>query len=175
MLVHTVGLAMQEWGALVGVLLFIVMVTIVSRAWRLPRRTGPGQPEMAVSVASPENEKILVVDDDPLIVEAVQRSIGSLGYQVVGVDSGEKAVEYMHQNGADLILLDLVLGSGMDGVRTYEEIRKIRPFQRVIVISGYATPEGVAAVRRLGVEHYLIKPVPPLMLAQAIRTELRRP
>ena len=175
MLVHTVGLALQEWGALAGILLFVVVVTMVSRALRLHPHTDPATAEKGAAALPPGTEKILVVDDDPLIVEAVRRMIGSLGYQIVGVDTGEKAVEYMQRNGADVILLDLVLGSGMDGVQTYEEIRKIRPFQRVIVMSGYATPEGVAAVRRLGVEHYLIKPVPPLMLAQAIRTELRRP
>jgi DNA-binding NarL/FixJ family response regulator len=81
----------------------------------------------------------------------------------------------MKTNGADLILLDLLLGAGMDGTATYDQIRRIRPFQRVIVLSGYATPDQVAALRRIGVEHYLIKPVPRLMLAQTIRTELSRP
>jgi CheY-like chemotaxis protein len=171
------GLTLLEWWGVLALILFIPPVLLLP--W-IRRRNGiaggAGREAGGSPVALPTgHEKILVVDDDPLVLESMQRTLGSLGYQIVGVPSGEEAVQYMKTNGADLILLDLLLGAGMDGTATYDQIRRIRPFQRVIVLSGYATPDQVAALRRIGVEHYLIKPVPRLMLAQTIRTELSRP
>jgi CheY-like chemotaxis protein len=173
------GFTLLEWFGVAAVLLLILLVLLklLNRVFKgtfaghAPRSPGvSARPQPAT-----RKEKILVVDDDPLVLEMMQRLLGELGYFVVGVNSGASAVEYMRNNGADLLLIDLVLGKGMDGVETYRRIRETRPFQRVIVVSGYANPEKVADIRRLGVEHYLIKPVPLATLAQAIRSELDRP
>jgi CheY-like chemotaxis protein len=176
---HVGGFTLLEWCGVAALLLGILWVLVKIRKRRFPvapnvrtpLATGPlGGPPSARSKA-----KILVVDSDPTVLEMMQRRLGELGYHVVGVDSGEKAVAYMQKNGADLILLDLVVGEGLDGAGTYRKIRDVRPFQRVIVMSSHASPERVSAIRHLGVEHYLIKPVPIAILTQAIRTELDRP
>ena len=120
-------------------------------------------------------EKILVTDDDPVVLKAVTDLLQSLGYYVVPLASGEQTVDYMKTNSADLMLLDLIMVNGIDGIETYRRIKAIRPLQRAIMLSGYADPQRVAALRNLGVDHYLIKPISLPLLANAIRTELDRP
>lgn len=170
---HISGFTLLEWCGVTAVSL--VILTLLWRVLKPMVKVALGRPHPRAHRLPDEprpsigKEKILVVDDDALVLEMMRRLLGELGYTVVGVDSGEKAVDYMRNNGADLLLLDI------DGTETYRQIREIRPFQRVIVMSGYADPEKVAGIRRLGVEHYLIKPVPLAMLAQAIRMELDRP
>ena len=171
---HVSGFSLLEWSGVAAVVLLIlaILILILKRTLTIPAQSsGPqDEPPMANGRA-----KILIVDDDPLILEIMPRLLGERGYRVVGVSTGEQAVDYMRKNGADLILLDLFIGEGIDGAETYRQIRAIRPFQRVIVLSGHATPEKVSALRRLGVEHYLIKPVPIATLVQAIRAELNHP
>lgn len=120
-------------------------------------------------------EKILVMDDDKVLQSALQQLLTNLGYKVICKDSGEETVAYLKSNGADLVLLDLVMQSGINGIETYRQIRDFRPFQRAIMMSGRADPAEVQAVRNLGVESYLIKPVALPLLANAIRSELDRP
>jgi CheY-like chemotaxis protein len=120
-------------------------------------------------------EKVLVVDADPTVREAMERILSKLGYGVAHAGSGEEAVDYMTRNGADLIVMDSLTGQTTDGTATCRRIRALRPLQRIIMVSAYATPESVAAVRNLGVEHYLIKPVPLPIFEQALRSELDRP
>ena len=81
----------------------------------------------------------------------------------------------MESNGADLILMDMRLEPKIDVVETFRRIRTFRPLQKAIVMTGYAGPDEIAAVRALGIAHYLIKPTPLSLLAQAIREELDRP
>lgn len=176
---HVYGFNLLEWCGVVAILLGVLLVLIKTRQ-RMFRNTPGDHPPVALgplggSPSARSKAKILVVDDDPLALEMMDHLLGKLGYHVVGVNTGQKAIDYMQQNGADLILLDMVMGKEMDGIETYRQIRARRPFQRVMVISGHASPEKVAAIRHLGVEHYLIKPVPIAILAQTIRSELDRP
>lgn len=138
-----------------------------------PRRKSRGTP--LASTIPGGHEKILIVDDEPIVRETTARCLQELGYQVVSVVSGEDAVRYMETNGADLILLDLRLEPQADGVETFRQIRQIRPLQKAIVMTGYAGPDEITAVRALGIAHYLIKPTPISLLARSIREELDRP
>ena len=176
---NMIGFTVLEWCGIAA----IVAVSLAGGFYLFQRLLGfsprlgtPHRREPTPAGKPPSGkEKILIADDDPLVTDMMSRLLGRLGYQVVSVDSGEKAVEYMQKNGADLILLDAIMGPGMDGLEACRRIRQFRPFQRVIMISGHASPERVAAIRSQGVEHYLIKPVPLLTLAQSIRAELDRP
>ena len=177
--VEVIGFTVLEWCGIAAIILFCLAGTL-----RLLRRLRGSSPRLVPphrldrapdSPSLTGNEKILVADDDAVFREMMDRLLSGWGYHVVGVSDGEKAVEYMRNNGADLILLDALMGAGIDGEETCRRIRQFRPFQRVIMISGHASPERVAAIRNLGVEHYLIKPVPITTLAQSIRAELGRP
>jgi len=103
-------------------------------------------------------ETILVVDD---IKE--QRTIASsllsrLNYTVDTASSGELAIEYLRERTADLIILDMIMPPGMDGLNTYEEIIKIYPEIKAIIASGYSETDRVKKALKLGVQGYVKKP-----------------
>lgn len=125
------------------------------------------------------DELILVVDDDKLQVEASTRILKKLGYEVVSATSGEGALALMWQlksegRSPDLVVLDMIMGSGMGGTETFRRMKEINPKQRAIIVSGYAESAQVGQAQQLGAGAYLRKPVGLEKLAQAIRTELDR-
>jgi signal transduction histidine kinase len=119
-------------------------------------------------------ERILVVDDEPNQREIACDLLRSLGYQVEAVDSGEKALDWLAEQSADLIILDMILGAGMDGRRTYEEILKIRLRQKAIIASGFAETDDVKAALALGAGTMVRKPYTLYSIAVAVHQELRK-
>ena len=121
-----------------------------------------------------KGEAILVVDD----VEE-QRKIASgmlelLGYSVVSVSGGEEAVEYLKTNKADLILLDMIMDPGMDGLDTYKKICKIHPGQKAIIASGFSETKRVKEVQKLGAGAYIRKPLLLKKVGLAVKEELEK-
>jgi CheY-like chemotaxis protein len=115
-----------------------------------------------------------VVDD---VIE--QREIASgmlrrLGYVVKTVSSGEEAVEYMKNNSADLILLDMIMDQGMDGLETYKRITELHPLQKAIIASGFSETDRVAQVQNLGGGAYVKKPYLLEKIGMAVRNELAK-
>lgn len=113
-------------------------------------------------------EHVLVVDD-----MAEQRTIATgmlekLGYRADAVSSGEAAVAWMRSNRSDLLMLDMIMDPGMDGLETYRRILKDHPGQKAIIASGYSETRRVSEVLDLGVTRYLKKPYTHLELAKAI-------
>ena len=100
--------------------------------------------------------------------------LDQLGYRVNSVSSGEEAVEYIRNNEADIILLDMMMDPGMDGLDTYRLISQINPGQKAIIISGYAPSQRVLEARRLGVWNFVEKPCKMEKLGLAMRRELDR-
>lgn len=95
-------------------------------------------------------ELILIVDD-----VAEQRTITTdilqkLGYQTAAVSGGKEAVAYLKQNPVDLVLLDMIMDPGIDGCQTDEEIIKIHPGQKAVIVSGYAETDLVKKPRNWG-------------------------
>ncbi len=120
-------------------------------------------------------EAIVVVDD-----VAQQRTIASdiltaLNYSVVALPSGEAAVKYLREHLAELVVLDMIMDPGMDGLETYRQILACRPGQKAIIASGYAETERVRLAQQLGAGAYVKKPYRLELLGQAVREELRRP
>ena len=118
-----------------------------------------------------DGETVLTVDDEPLVLQTNTRLLAALGYRVAACASGAEAIEYLRERHADLLLLDLLM-PGIDGVETFRLIRSFKPAQKAVVLSGYAHPEKVEAVRALGIRHYLVKPVPLHLLARTVRDAL---
>ena len=119
-------------------------------------------------------ETILVIDD----VES-QRLISCqmlevLGYKTKAVSSGEKAVEYLKDSTVDLILLDMIMDPGINGFETYENIIKIHPDQKALIVSGFAHTEDIKATQRLGAGKFLKKPLTLQMMGMAVKEELNK-
>ena len=130
------------------------------------------EPRPSIESYMGNGESILVVDD----VEE-QRIVASdifeaLGYAVHCVPSGEQAVAHLNQNTADLVILDMVMRPGIDGLETFKRITERRPHQRVIIVSGFSETDRVREAQRLGAGQYIRKPYTMETIAMAARTAL---
>lgn len=121
-----------------------------------------------------KRESILVVDDIPEQRELAAGMLGGLNYSVETAASGEAAVEAIKKRPFDLIVLDMIMDPGMDGLDTYREILRIRPGQKAIIVSGFSETERVQQAQALGAGDYLRKPYVREKLALAVRKELNR-
>jgi len=120
-------------------------------------------------------ETILVVDDVQQQREIAAAILTQLGYTVRTVASGEEAVADMQNQCADLLVLDMIMESGIDGLETYRRILCHRPGQKAIITSGYSETSRVSEAQRLGAGHYLKKPYTIANLGMAVKEELKRP
>ena len=119
-------------------------------------------------------ESILIVDDVKEQRDLASSLLGSLHYNVSSVPSGEDAVAYLKEHEVDLMVLDMIMDPGMDGLDTFEQLIKIRPTQKAIIVSGFSESERVKAARNLGAGAYVRKPYIKEKLGLAVRQELDR-
>lgn len=119
-------------------------------------------------------EEVLVVDDMPEQVEIATRMLAKLGYNVASVTSGEAAVESIRRKKPDLVVLDMIMPGGMDGLDTYRRIIEINPGQRVVITSGFSESERVRIAQQLGAGGYIRKPYTMEKFGVAVRKELDR-
>ena len=120
------------------------------------------------------DESILVIDDIKEQRELAAKMLGKLNYRVKTVASGEEAVEVLRTEKADLIVLDMIMDPGMDGLDTYKAIVEIHPKQKAIIVSGFSETERVQEAKVLGAGDYLRKPYVLERLGLAVRKELDR-
>ena len=117
-------------------------------------------------------ESILVVDDEPQQQDIARQLLGSMGYQVETVASGEEAIQYLDKKPADLLVLDMILGPGLNGRETYEEILRIRPGQKAVIVSGYSESDDVKTTLQLGAGRLINKPYTREQISRAVHSEL---
>ena len=103
-------------------------------------------------------ESVLIIDDVREQREVAGKILKQLGYNPVSASSGEEAVAYMENNSVDLLLLDMIMDPGIDGLETYKQIIEFHPNQRALITSGYAETDRVKEACRIGVYGYLKKP-----------------
>jgi two-component system response regulator AtoC len=102
-------------------------------------------------------DKILVVDDEPLIRDNLERILTEEDYAVTSVDCGEKALSLLARDDFDLVLLDLNLPD-INGIDVLRQAREIDPDLLVIVVTGYASVESAVRALKLGAYDYIKKP-----------------
>jgi PAS domain S-box-containing protein len=83
-------------------------------------------------------ESILVVDDVKEQRELATKMLTRLGYEVNAAASGEEAIDYLKTHRVDLIVLDMIMDPGIDGLETYQRVVKINPRQKAIIVSGFS-------------------------------------
>ncbi len=118
------------------------------------------------------NETIFVVDDRKEQREIASKVLTDLGYQVKTFSSGEEAVDDLSAGQVDLVMLDMMMENGIDGLETYRRILQRQPHTKAIVSSGLSETEEVKLVRELGAGAYLQKPYTLEEIGLAVRTEL---
>ncbi|MEN8153854.1 MAG: two-component regulator propeller domain-containing protein [Acidobacteriota bacterium] len=117
-------------------------------------------------------EHILIIEDDPDNRKFAEIILKELNYNVSSVNCGEEAVEFVKNSQADLLILDMIMDPGMNGLETYIEILKLKGEQKAIITSGYSESEDVKETLKLGAGKYIKKPYLRIQLARAVRAEL---
>ena len=125
-----------------------------------------------MSLAHPTHARVLVVDDDPLLVRLVRTHLEKAGYKVLTAQDGEQALDVAAAELPDLVVLDLMLPK-LDG---FEVCRRIREFSLVPVVMLTARGEPVDRLRgfEMGADDYLPKPFVPAELLARVKAVLRR-
>lgn len=143
----------------------------------LRTRASKEEPEQAASLASHkgQGERILVVDDVKEQRDIASEILSSLGYSVAAASSGEEAIAYVQENPVDLIVLDMIMDPGMDGLEVYRRILETHPGQKAVIASGFSETERVRKAQELGAGPYIRKPYTLTNLAVPIRKELEKP
>lgn len=116
----------------------------------------------------------LVVDDDSGVRFVLAETLQRAGHDVTAVESGEHALELLRDAGFDLAIVDLRLGTRIDGLRVLEAIRWRWPDTAVILLTAHGSLDSAMAAIREGVDRYLLKPVEPRELLDVTREVLAR-
>ncbi|MCP3932448.1 MAG: response regulator, partial [Bacteroidetes bacterium] len=119
-------------------------------------------------------ESILVVDDVEEQREIAFRMLDRLNYSVTSVASGEEAVDYMKNNSADLLVLDMIMEPGINGFETYKKILELHPGQKAIIASGFSETDIVKKAQGLGAGEYLKKPYTLEKIGLAVKEEFEK-
>jgi CheY-like chemotaxis protein len=131
-----------------------------------------------VRVVPRGNARILIVDDEPMLLRTGRRVLVRLGYQVEVMESGLRAHELFSRAAAsgqspfDLVIMDMLLGESLDGLQVIEKIQRLFPAQKVIVVSGHAPSERAELAVKKGLT-WLGKPYGMETLAQTVQQVLR--
>ncbi len=128
-------------------------------------------------VISPESyrgrgESIWGVDDVKEQRELATAMLSGLGYRVGSVSSGEEAVAYLKSHEVALLVLDMIMDPGMDGLETYQKVLEISPKQKAVIVSGFSETDRVKKAQELGAGAYVRKPYIREKIGLAIRKEL---
>ncbi len=119
-----------------------------------------------------KGQSILVVDDVREQRKIASGMLEKLGYSVAAVSSGEEAVEYMKTSSADLLILDMIMDPGIDGLETFKRILKSYPGQKAIIASGFSETDRVKEAQDLGAGEYIKKPYTLEKIGLAVKKEL---
>lgn len=119
--------------------------------------------------------KVLIVDDEPDIIEFLHYNLTRNGYEVIQASNGPDAINFANKEIPDLILLDIMM-PGMDGVETCYELRKNEKLRETIIAILTARSEEYSEIAGLeaGADDYIQKPIRPRLLLTRIKALLRR-
>lgn len=102
---------------------------------------------------------VLVVDDEQDFLETLVNRLVKRNMDAAGVRSGEEALALMKKKLFDVIVLDVKMPGGMDGIEALREMKKIQPLAEVIMLTGHASLETSIEGMKVGAYDYLLKPI----------------
>jgi DNA-binding NtrC family response regulator len=105
-----------------------------------------------------DSVKVLIVDDEMDYLETLVKRMRKRHVDITGIANGEEALEWLAQNGVDIVILDVKM-PGMDGIQALREIKTRYPLVEVIMLTGHANIEVAIEGMELGAFDYLMKPM----------------
>jgi len=113
--------------------------------------------------------KIMLVDDESSVRETIEYYFKTKGYEVLSAESGEKALPIIIERKPEMILLDLNLGGGMNGLDLLKLVREFNKIVKVIVVTGSNEDlKANAEFQKLGVSDFLQKPITVSKLKEVV-------
>ena len=141
----------------------------------ITRESLPAEKQRVAAEAYKGNgESILIVDDIKEQREIASGMLEKLGYRVNSVPSGEEALNYIQDNAPDLLVLDMIMQPGMDGLETYQKILEFNPEQKAVIASGFSESEKVKEAQNIGAGAYVKKPYSFEKIGMAVKGELTK-
>ncbi len=137
-------------------------------------RLSQGGADISIEDYRGQGETILVVDDLAEQREIATVMLSRLGYEVTSVSSGEEAIEHIKKNKVDLVLIDMIMDPGIDGLETYQRMLEVNSHQNAIIVSGFSETERAREAQRLGAGTYVKKPYLMEKIGLAIKGELEK-
>jgi len=107
-----------------------------------------------------EVNRVLLVDDDALVLQALSMDLEERGYSVQTAQSGEEAVTLVDDSDFDIVVTDLVM-DGMNGNDLLKHVKERDPYTAVVIMTGYGTLSSAIEAVRLSADDYLLKPCDP--------------
>lgn len=119
--------------------------------------------------------KILIVDDDPDIIEFLSYNLRNAGFEVDTAANGKEAIDKAYQISPDLIIMDVMMPE-MDGIETTDTIRKIPEFHDIVIVFLTARGEDYSQLAGYdaGADDYIVKPIKPKILISKLKALLKR-
>jgi len=117
---------------------------------------------------------VMVIDDEDGPRRVICDMLRNLGYHAQEAASGEAALEALAGTRVDLLLLDMIMVGGMNGLETYKRVLDLHPGQKALIVSGQAESMDVLEAQRLGAGRFLKKPLNLQQLATEIYNELHQ-
>ena len=102
---------------------------------------------------------VLIVDDEEDFLETIIKRLNKRQVDASGARSGEEALELLKEKTFDVVILDIKMPGGMDGIEALREMKKIQPLAEVILLTGHASVETSIEGMKLGAFDYLLKPI----------------
>jgi CheY-like chemotaxis protein len=141
----------------------------------LPPSAAVASPARPADAEWNDRGAILVIDDEPTARQVAERTLRSVGFDILGAADGESGAEIFERNldRIRVVLLDLTM-PGLSGGDTYSRIRKIAPAVPVILMSGYTEEEATASFAGKGIAGFIQKPYMPATLRDGVRQALEQ-
>lgn len=103
------------------------------------------------------NTRLMVVDDEPIVGKRLKQVFGKIGFEIETYTDSASALAAMAEKSFDIVVTDLKM-EGIDGIEVLKRVRKMNPATRVIIITGYASPNTAELAQQHGVFAFLAKP-----------------
>lgn len=114
-----------------------------------------------------EKKTVLFVDDEQIVLDVGSLMLQKLGYNVLAVSNGNRAIDILKKNKVAFVLLDMLM-PGMNGFQIYHSLKKIQPNVKIILTSGHAVFQSEGRPERIGFDGFIQKPFNIKQLSEKI-------
>ena len=133
----------------------------------------PDSASVDIDAIRGNGQRIMVIDDVREQREITSFMLDKLGYKVTTAAGGEEAVRLIGDNRVDLVVLDMIMTPGMDGLETYKKLLEIQPGIKAVIASGFSETLRVREAQALGAGAYLKKPYTIEQIGLALKAEFQ--